>query len=675
MAKSSRYRFVWPLAIFGLSVCSQGKAAAADITWTGTAGNAFATAANWTGANTPPLSNDSLVFGAAGAGTLNNNLTSAGFDIAGLTFNSNAGVFTIGGNAFALTGDVSNNSTSLQTLNTAITLLGSRAFTTTAGGGNISLGGVIGGSGSLTAAGGGTLTLTGSNSYGGGTSISNGATLRLGNGGVTGSVTGDIANNGALVFNRSDDRTFGQVISGTGGVVQNVGVVRLTAAQTYTGPTQINAGAALVLAVDSALSASSVVTIVESAGRLDLGNRAQTIGGLSGVGRVYSYEDGFGDDDGSLNVNVASGQTYTFAGSLGDTDPHFSFTKSGSGTQIIASNATYTGGTTISGGTLQFGNGGTTGSFIGNVTNNGTLAFHRSNDIYYDGVISGTGGLTILGGALRLSGTQTYTGSTLINFGYLVLPTTVDYGISASTVVTLGAGGALDLSNRAQKIAGLAGTGRVYSFGGTNGSLTLDVAAGQTYSFSGSFGDTNPHFAFTKTGAGTQILSGTSTPTGGTTVSAGTLQIGSGSSASLFVAGRTGTTGATGSSGLGAGGSGGNGANSIAVNGSGTFAILANASALGAAGGQGGAGGVGFGNGTGGVGGLGGNGAVTLVLGNGARVISSGSIAGGAGGVGGQGGVGFYGGSPDPVEELVPGGNGASAAQAPRRWFSRAMPR
>ena len=38
---------------------------------------------------------------------------------------------------------------------------------------------------------------------------------------------------------------------------------------------------------------------------------------------------------------------------------------------------TYAGGTTISAGTLQIGNGGTTGSIVGNVTDSGTLAFDR----------------------------------------------------------------------------------------------------------------------------------------------------------------------------------------------------------------------------------------------------------------------------------------------------------
>jgi autotransporter-associated beta strand protein len=47
----------------------------------------------------------------------------------------------------------------------------------------------------------------------------------------------------------------------------------------------------------------------------------------------------------------------------------------GSGTVALLGTNTYTGGTTISSGTLQLGNGGTTGSIVGNVTDKGTFAF------------------------------------------------------------------------------------------------------------------------------------------------------------------------------------------------------------------------------------------------------------------------------------------------------------
>ncbi len=67
--------------------------------------------------------------------------------------------------------------------------------------GNTLLGGTISGTGGLTQAGSGSLELTGTNTYTGGTTINAGGTLQVGNGGATGSIVGDITNNGALVSN------------------------------------------------------------------------------------------------------------------------------------------------------------------------------------------------------------------------------------------------------------------------------------------------------------------------------------------------------------------------------------------------------------------------------------------------------------------------------------------
>ena len=74
----------------------------------------------------------------------------------------------------------------------------------------LTYGGVISGAGSVTKLGAGTLTLTGANTYSGGTTITAG-TLQVGNGGTTGSVVGNIVDNGALVFNRSNALTYGGV--------------------------------------------------------------------------------------------------------------------------------------------------------------------------------------------------------------------------------------------------------------------------------------------------------------------------------------------------------------------------------------------------------------------------------------------------------------------------------
>ena len=192
----------------------------------------------------------------------------------------------------------------------------------------------------------GTTILTATDTYTGGTTISAG-TLQLGNGGTTGSIVGNVTDNGTLAFGRSDSVTFPGVISGTGSVSQiGTGTTILTAANTYTGGTTI------------------------SAGTLQLGN-----GGTTGsiVGNVT--------DNGTLAFDRSD--SVTFPGVISGTG---SVSQIGTGTTILTAANTYTGGTTISAGTLQLGNGGTSGSIVGDVTDNGTLAFDRSDVVTFPGV-------------------------------------------------------------------------------------------------------------------------------------------------------------------------------------------------------------------------------------------------------------------------------------------------
>ncbi len=129
--------------------------------------------------------------------------------------------------------------------------------------GNVGFTGVLSGAGALNVTGAHGVVLTANNTYTGGTSILSGI-LQLGDGGTAGSVTGDIVDNGTLMFNRSNTITYGGVISGTGGVSQvGAGTVALTGASTYTGATLIMSG---ILEVDGSISHSAVT--VNSGGTL-----------------------------------------------------------------------------------------------------------------------------------------------------------------------------------------------------------------------------------------------------------------------------------------------------------------------------------------------------------------------------------------------------------------------
>src|SRR5690606_23555287 len=224
--------------------------------------------------------------------------------------------------------------------------------------------GVIGGARKLAEAGTGATTLTGTNTYSGGTTISAG-TLAIGNGGTTGSITGDVTNNGALQFNRSDAVGFAGAISGTGSVTQaGSGTTTLTGANTYSGGTTISAG---TLSIGDGGTAGSITGDVTNNGTLQF-NRSDAVG---------------------------------FAGVIGGTG---SLTQAGSGATTLTGTNTYSGGTTISAGTLAIGDGGTAGSITGDVTNNGTLQFNRSDAVGFAGVIGGTGSLTQAGsGATTLT--------------------------------------------------------------------------------------------------------------------------------------------------------------------------------------------------------------------------------------------------------------------------------
>ncbi len=148
------------------------------------------------------------------AGTIAGGLSSSGVQADAIDFTGGANnVLASGANA-VYTGAISVASGASLSVNQTATYGENTSYT---------LSSAITGAGAVAFVGGAnTITLTGANTYTGGTMIASGK-LQIGNGGTTGSITGNIADSGALVFDRSNTVTFSGAISGTGSVTQGIG--------------------------------------------------------------------------------------------------------------------------------------------------------------------------------------------------------------------------------------------------------------------------------------------------------------------------------------------------------------------------------------------------------------------------------------------------------------------
>jgi fibronectin-binding autotransporter adhesin len=228
----------------------------------------------------------------------------------------------------------------------------------------------------------GTLTANSNSTYTGGTTISSGGRLNLGSGGNVGSIVGPVVDDGLLVFNRGNAVAFAGAISGAGGLEkQGAETLTLSGVNTYAGATTITAGRILAGSVNG-LSPNSAFTVNLNT-TLDLNGFNNTIGSLSGAGSVIN------DGSALAALTVANDNTTTtFSGIIqdgifGNQAGVLHLTKSGTGTLILTGANSYTGNTTINAGTLQVGNGGATGSILGDVLDNGILAFNPSNALAF----------------------------------------------------------------------------------------------------------------------------------------------------------------------------------------------------------------------------------------------------------------------------------------------------
>lgn len=245
-------------------------------------------------------------------------------------------------------------------------------------------------------------------------------------------------------------------------------------------------------------------------------------------------------------------------------------TKNGSGSLTLTNDNTFTGPITVNEGTLQLGNGGATGSVLGDIFSNGDqLIVNRSTNLSLTGVISGATSLTKNGaGLLTLSGRNTFTGDVTVGAG--VLQATANGALGTGTV-TIGPGGnaitaRLNLSgdstyanaitvpmrnNASASIQNISGTNKLsgtisFAVGGTTaifqsdaglltlGAITSGVSGSRVPTLGGSgnglvsgeISDGLGVVGLIKSGTGTWTLGAVNTYTGDTTISAGTLALG-----------------------------------------------------------------------------------------------------------------------------------------------------
>jgi len=411
------------LAIAGSGILATPLANASTLYWDGAGANVnWSTLNNWGTSNADtltdpaaiPTSADDVVFHSTGATQLTTNIIDTAFTLQSLTFgNSRTDAVTIGGTGvLTLNGKLNYDSSPLNsgtvagitntaTLGTAIYVQsGSGAATISApitlgaaqqwvnnsaniltiqtgaltnGANNLTIGGTGNttissvftgsGAGGLTKVGAGILTLSGENTYSGGTTLSAG-TLNINNGGSSSSNSA-IGTGTFTIAGGTIDNTAGAVSSTITLATNNALALNADFAYTGTGSRNLNLGT-------GAVTMAATRTITVNGGSL-------TIGG-----------------------NIAS----TTAG----------ITKAGAGTLNLTGANSYTGTTTISGGTLQVGDG-TTGSLNGTtgtaLTISDTGAF---NVMEAAGISQGMGALTFTAGSGTVTSTYAGSGNTTLTF-------------------------------------------------------------------------------------------------------------------------------------------------------------------------------------------------------------------------------------------------------------------
>ena len=435
------------------------KEGTGTMTLNGSSANTYSGGTTVTGGTLAATTNEQLGTGDVSVGT-DGTLTTSNNTVQSIAGLSNQGTVSLGNSATLNTGSSHFNNSGTVNTGTSASIIDSGAMTNS---------GTINFSGGTTTFSSGTnaITNTGTINLNSGTavvkgSLSGNGTITMGNGTTFQSANNNqaIANNmtlaggGSATFNTAgNDASISGVVSGNAQFTKSgTGNLTLSGNNTFTGPASINGGQ-LTLQGGNAIANSTAVQL--NTGTLKVSS-AETIGSLSTAAGTQTV----------LDATLSAGANNTNTTSSGVISGAAGLVKQGTGTMTLNSSSanTYTGGTTVSGGTLaastnqQLGSGsvtvgtgatlttgnGTTQSVAGlanqgsvtlgnnstlntgsaHFNNSGTVNVGSSASIIDAGAITNSGTLNFTGGTATLSSATnqiTNTGSINLNAGTVLV--------------------------------------------------------------------------------------------------------------------------------------------------------------------------------------------------------------------------------------------------------------
>lgn len=386
----------------------------------------------------------------------------------------------------------------------------------------------------LTKSGAGRLTVTSNaNNYSGETRINEG-TLRIGAGGSTGALPSSsaIINNGSLGFDRSAAFLQGihlsNSISGTGSlsVLRTTTVTLNSSTNTFSGGVAIPTDGVLKISNGSALG-SGTLTIGDATGniltgRFEVTNNISASNPITFFGRSTSATDGIRSVSGNntLTGTIALGT----GGGLGyiQSETGSILTLGTTGSTAITTHSSAPSGRTV---VLQGAGTGIVAGKIANLDGTKTMALTKNGS-----------------GTWTLSDANTYTGATNVNQGTLTVDTAGTLGaatgalaVGNNNTTADGTNTILNLSTSADTVKGSLSGAILLPTTGTNTATINNGGSGRNFTVNQTAAGTYAgviagagHFTLGSGSTNTLTLTGANTYTGQTTISAGTLQIGSG---------------------------------------------------------------------------------------------------------------------------------------------------